>query len=72
LEPFKQYHRMLDVAMVAAEVERRSRRLAAGLYGDPDIDKVIVVADRKLAEALAAEEAGSPAGTAGSDGGTDE
>jgi hypothetical protein len=54
LEDFKLLHRALDVKKVQAEVrhaELENVRLAArdlkGEYGDPDIDKVIVVGNNK-------------------------
>ena len=54
LEDFKLIHRGLDVKKVQAEVrhaELENTRLAAralkGKDGDPDIDKVVVVGDRK-------------------------
>ena len=50
LEDFKLMHRALDVKKVQAEVRhaelenlRLAARLASGEYGDPDIDKVVVV-----------------------------
>ena len=41
LETFKQIHRKLDIALAASDVGRRSGRLALGMYGDPDVDKVV-------------------------------
>ncbi len=50
LENFKLMHRALDVKKVQAEVRhaelenlRLAARLASGEFGDPDIDKVMVV-----------------------------
>lgn len=50
LEDFKLMHRALDVKKVQAEVRhaelenlRLAARLASGEFGDPDIDKVVVV-----------------------------
>ncbi len=54
LEDFKLIHRALDVKKVQAEVRhaelenlRLAARLANGEYGDPDIDKVVVVGGGK-------------------------
>jgi hypothetical protein len=45
LEPFKQYHRMLDVAKSLTEVLRRTGRLAEKEYGDPDVEKIVIVSN---------------------------
>jgi hypothetical protein len=72
LEPFKKLHRFVDVQKaieektkmelenVKMELEnsRRDGLLTAKKYGDPDIDKVVVVSDGKFAEELIAEETG--------------
>src|SRR5258707_1803554 len=54
LEDFKLIHRAIDVKKAQAEVRhaelenlRLAARLANSEYGDPDIDKVVVVGDNK-------------------------
>lgn len=51
LEPFKQYHRIIDVASALAEVQRRGALLKTDQLGDPKVDKVIVVAHGNRADA---------------------
>ncbi|MDL1944439.1 zinc ribbon domain-containing protein [Chloroflexi bacterium CFX2] len=77
LEPFKQAHRYMDVlkvveernklelenAKIYLENERRQKLLDANRLGDPDIDKIVVASDGKLAEELIAEEASETAST---------
>jgi hypothetical protein len=46
LEPFKRAHRFLDVVKAATEVERRKALLAHEQYGDPDIERVVLVSDK--------------------------
>lgn len=55
LEDFKLKHRGLDVLMVAADLQekqleliRRQAQLLSGNYGDPDIDKHIVIDNEKF------------------------
>lgn len=43
LEKFKQDHRELDVKLVEQELLRRKRRIDAGDFDDPDIDKVVMI-----------------------------
>lgn len=57
LETFKQYHRLLDVALVATDVGRRSRRLEEKMYANPDPEKVVVVGDPKYTGEIVAAEA---------------
>jgi hypothetical protein len=54
LEPFKQMHRAIDVLKAQQEClkmelenKRRQALLDSGKYGDPDIEKVVVVSDEK-------------------------
>jgi len=53
LEPFKQMHRAIDVLKAEQERmkmsldnERRKKLIKAHKYGDPDIEKVVVVSDK--------------------------
>ncbi len=60
LEPFKQLHRLLDVALVGAEIDRRHRLLESANLSDPDIEKLVVLGKCDLSAILGGSQTEDP------------